>query len=160
MPLGSFYKAMDVTCLYIAWPKTLQLRYSTRCSTQSTTSSLATALNRSFLSPTHPPYNVHQIRYLQSYFRSSGGLSHQGHRVGFRPDLRSLGLKSLINVRISPRSHLMSLHPPQLIYLKWTMTCSCRTRDRQLQNVGNWLTSLTIIAFYLNGLFQPSGFYI
>ena len=37
-----------------------------------------------------------------------------GHRVGFRPDLRSLGLKSLINARISPGSRPMSLHPPTI----------------------------------------------
>ena len=62
-----------VTCLYIAWPKTLQLRYSTRCSTRSTTSSLATALNRSFFSPTHPPYDVHEIRYLESCLGLAAG---------------------------------------------------------------------------------------
>ena len=51
-----------VTCLYIAWPKTLQLRYSTRCSTQSTTSLLATALNRSFFH-----YRLLAISVLSGY---------------------------------------------------------------------------------------------
>ena len=84
---------------------------------------------------THPPplqCTLDQI--LAVLFRSSGGLSHQGYWVGFRPNFQSLGLKSLINVRISPRSCFISLHPPQSIYLKWTMTCSCRVRDRTYLN--------------------------
>ena len=63
-------------------------------------------------------------------FRSSGRIFHQGHWVGFKPDLQSLGPKSLINARILPGSCPMSLYPPQLIYLKWTMTYSCCARDR------------------------------
>ena len=53
-----------------------------------------------------------------------------GYQVGFRLDLQNLGLKSFINVRILPRFHPISLHPPQLIYLKQTMTCLYCTRDR------------------------------
>ena len=71
---------LNITYLYITWPKTLQLRYLTRCLTQSTTSSLATALNRLFFSPTHPPYNVHQIRYLQSYLGLAAGYPIRGTR--------------------------------------------------------------------------------
>ena len=42
---------------------------------------------------------------------------------------------SLINAKISPRFYPISLHPPQSIYLKWTMTCLCRAKNRSKLNL-------------------------
>ena len=75
-------------------------------------------------------WQIAEIAPVLTQFFVGGRRFAGGHRVGFRPDLRSLGLKSLINARISPGSRPMSLHPPQSIYLKWTMTYSCRARDK------------------------------
>ena len=71
---------LNITYLYITQPKTLQLRYLTRCLTQLIILSLATALNRSFFLLTYSPYNIYQIRYLQFYLGLAAGYSIRGIR--------------------------------------------------------------------------------